>query len=464
MSAKLPLLSQARVGAFEVLQRVATQNSYASNLLSAPRFDKYSTEDRGLLQELVLGVLRWQGKLDFLIERHTRREIDKLDLELVIAMRLGLYQLLFLDRIPAFAAVNESVNLAKEYGKESGASLVNAVLRGAQRELQFNILAGSRSPVQRLSVETSHPIWLVKRWMARFGETEAREMALANNKVPHVAFRFNAKRSSVEDTIAELEMLRVNYRPSPLTPGAFVVESGSLSPKARSIKNGWVYAQDESSQLIARLAAKMVAANQPAKVLDICSAPGSKTTLIAAELAESASQQASTIVATDLHFHRLRTLKELSKRLGAENISTVRLNAENEMPFKPESFDLVLLDAPCSGLGTLQRNPEIKWRVKEDKIIELAELQKKLLVNAATQVADGGLLVYSVCSTEPEEGEDIINWFRRQNPEYRDITRERLTELGIDPTPLLTASFGARTFTHKHGSESFFFCVLWKRR
>jgi 16S rRNA (cytosine967-C5)-methyltransferase len=464
MSAKLPLLSPSRVGAFDVLKRVATQNSYASNLLAAPRFDKLSGEDRALLQELVLGVLRWQGKLDFLIERHTRREIDKLDLELVIAMRLGLYQLLFLNRIPAFAAVNESVNLAREYGKEKAVALVNGVLRSAQRELEFNILPSSKSPVQRLSVETSHPIWLVKRWMARFGEDETREMALANNKVPRVAFRFNPKRKSVEETVAELEMINVKYRPSTLTPGAFVVESGSLSPKARSIKQGWVYVQDESSQLIARLAAKLVADNQPAKVLDICSAPGSKTTLIAAELAQSSSPLPSTIVATDLHFHRLRTLNELSQRLGAENIVTVRLDAEQEMPFEPERFDLVLLDAPCSGLGTLQRNPEIKWRVNENKIIELSELQKRLLVNASAQVAPGGLLIYSVCSTEPEEGEDVVAWFRREHPEYRDMTRERLTELDIDPTPLLTSSFGARTFTHKHGSESFFFCVLWKRR
>lgn len=460
MSAKLPLLSPSRVAAFDVLKRVATQNSYASNLLAAPKFDKLSTEDRALLQELVLGVLRWQGKLDFLIERYAQREVDKLDLELVIAIRLGLYQLLFLDRIPAFAAVNESVNLAREYGKEKAVPLVNGVLRSAQRGMEFNISPNSRSPVQRLSVETSHPIWMMKRWMARFGETEAREMALANNTVPHAAFRFNARRKPIAETIAELEMLNVKYRPSTLTPQAFVVESGSLSPKARSVKYGWLYVQDESSQLIARVAANAAADSQPAKVLDICSAPGSKTTLIAGELAE----KASTIVATDLHFHRLRTLNELSKRLGVENVTTVRLDAEQEMPFEPESFDVVLLDAPCSGMGTLQRNPEIKWRVKEDKIIELAELQKRLLVNAAAQVATGGLLIYSVCSTEPEEGEDVIAWFRRQHPEYRDMTRERLAEIGIDPTPLLTASFGARTFTHKHGSESFFFCVLWKRR
>src|SRR5262249_33284163 len=161
------------------------------------------------------------------------------------------------------------------------------------------------------------------------------------------------------------------------------------------------------------------------------------------------------------HFHRLRTMKELNARLGLDQIKLVQLDATQESPFAPESFDLVLLDAPCSGSGTLQRHPEIKWRMTEDKISELAELQKRLLSNCARQLRAGGLLVYSVCSTEPEEGEQTIEWFRRENPRFRDMTRERLVELGIDPSPLLTASYGARTFTHRQGTESFFFCVLW---
>jgi 16S rRNA (cytosine967-C5)-methyltransferase len=154
----------------------------------------------------------------------------------------------------------------------------------------------------------------------------------------------------------------------------------------------------------------------------------------------------------------------LSVRLNVSGIRLVQLDATREAPFAPESFDLVLLDAPCTGLGTLQRHPEIKWRLTEAKIAELAELQKQLLSNAAQQVKPGGLLVYSVCSTEPEEGEDIIAWFRNEHPDYRDMTRERLTELGIEPWPLMTKTFGARTYTHGQGTESFFFCVLWKRR
>lgn len=450
-------ISPARAAAFEVLMRVVTQNSFASNLLSTSRYDKLSREDRALLQELTLGVLRWQGRLDFLIERHTRREIDKLDLEAVIALRLGLYQLLYLTRVPAFAAINESVNLVKENGKFRASGLVNAVLRSTQRELEFNILPSSKSPVHRISVETSHPVWLIKRWMARLGEAETRELALANNIAPSISFRFNPKRKSIAETTEALKLKEIEIRPSSLTPEAFVIKSGSLLARSEPVQKGWLYLQDEASQFIARLAVRLVVEKQPVKILDLCAAPGSKATLLATELSTG-----SVIVAADLHFHRLRTVKELSARLGVENINPIRMDATGELPFTPGSFDLVLLDAPCSGLGTLQRNPEIKWRMNEAKINELAELQKRLLIKASEQVKPGGLLLYSVCSTEPEEGEEVVAWFRRQHSGYGEVTRERLGEMGIDSAPLLTTTFGARTFTHRHGSESFFFCLLRK--
>ncbi len=450
-------VSAARAAAFEVLMRVVTQNSFASNMLATSKYDKLAREDRALLQELTLGVLRWQGRLDFLIERYTQREIDKLDLEAVIAMRLGLYQLLYLTRVPAFAAINESVNLVKENGKARASGLVNGVLRSAQRELQSNILPGSKSPVHRISVEASHPVWLVKRWLARLGEVETREFALANNVPPKISFRFNPKRNPIAETTEALTLKDIEIRPSHLTPEAFVVEHGNLLAKSEPVQKGWLYLQDQASQLIARLALRLMAENQPAKILDMCAAPGSKASLIASELSAD-----SLVIAADLHFHRLRTVKELSARLGVENINPIRLNAEQDLPFAPQTFDLVLLDAPCSGLGTLQRNPEIKWRMNETKIVELAELQKRLLLKASEQVKPGGLLLYSVCSTEPEEGEEVVAWFRRQNSGYSDVTGERLAELKVDNPPILTTTVGARTFTHRHGSESFFLCVLRK--
>jgi len=455
-------VTASRLAAFDVLRRVATEDAFASNLLASSRYDHLSREDHALLQELVLGVLRWQGQLDFFIERYAQRKLNKLDAEVVIALRLGLYQLKFLSRIPPHAAINESVNLVKQAGKQSAAAFANAVLRAAEREASPDFSRAIKDPLERSSVETSHPAWLLRRWIERFGEEEPRALALANNAAPRTAFRFNPRRAGEDRTRAWLAEHKIEIRDSELTPRAVFVESGSLSAQSEPVREGWIYLQDEASQLVAHLAAvehddpKSQISNP--KLLDLCAAPGSKTTLIASLLPSDAL-----IVAADLHLHRLRTMRELSERLGIGNTNCVQLDAARELPFN-ETFDLILLDAPCSGLGTLQRHPEIKWRMSEARINLLAALQMKLIENAARHLRAGGLLVYSVCSTEPEEGEEVVAWFRRNHPEFRDLTRERMVELGLDPAPLLTSSFGARTFTHRQGAESFFVCALWKRR
>lgn len=455
-------VAPARRAAFEMLERVAAEDAYAGNLLASARYTELSREDHALAQELVLGVLRWQLQLDFLIEHFSRRKLGRLDRAVLIALRLGLYQLQFLSRIPAHAAINEAVNLVKAHKLHSAAPMVNAVLRAAQRAGHSAIpdLIGTISdPLTRLSVETSHPEWLLERWINRFGADEARALALSNNSIPHTAFRFNPQRAAIEATRQWLAEHNVTIRESALVPGAAVIESGSLSANAEPVREGWIYFQDDASQLVAHLAAEKRENERPARVLDLCAAPGSKTTLMASLLPAD-----TLIVGADLHLHRLRTMKELAKHAGIRPLSLIQLDATGSLPFADQSFDAVLLDAPCSGLGTLQRHPEIKWRMDAAKISELAALQKRLIVNAGRALRPGGLLTYSVCSTEPDEGEEVIAWFRRVHSEYRDVTRERLTELGLDPAGLLTAANGARTFTHRQGTECFFVCVLWKRR
>jgi 16S rRNA (cytosine967-C5)-methyltransferase len=461
-------VAPSRVAAFDILWRVATEDAFASNLLASPRYDRLSREDHALAQELSLGVLRWQIQLDFLIERYARRSIARLDPEVVVALRLGLYQLKFLSRIPPHAAINESVNLVKQRGKKSAAPLVNAALRAAQREEGLNlnqaINASFEGPIERLSVETAHPVWLLRRWVERYGEEDARETALSGASPPSAAFRFNTRRAGESQTREWLAEHNVAIRKSELAPGAAVIESGSLSPQSEPVREGWIYLQDEASQLVAHLAAirsnPLRSQISNLRFLDACAAPGGKTTLMASLIPAD-----SLVVAGDLRLHRLRAMKEQDERLGFDNIHLAQLDASAPLPFdQEEGFDVILLDAPCSGLGTLQRHPEIKLRMTEDRIAQLAQLQKRLISNAARHLRVGGLLVYSVCSTEPEEGEEVVAWFRQNNPEFRDMTRERLVEIGLDPSRLLTPSFGARTFTRRHGSESFFFCVLWKRR
>ena len=458
-------ITRSRLVAFEILRRVEEEAAYASNILSSEDLAEFEREDRALVQELVLGVLRWQGQLDFLIEHYSRRKLKALDMAVVIALRLGLYQLRFLERIPAHAAINESVNLVRRKKLASAASFVNAVLRSAQRDATTAIaefLPGISSTLKRLSVETSHPEWLLERWISRYGEGETRSLALANNQTPQTALRLNLNRVSEETIQAWLKENKVSVRESRLVPTARVIESGHISPTSKAIREGWVYPQDECSQLVAHLAldsgAKELGAGD-ISVLDMCAAPGSKTTLV-----ESLLPDGGGVVACDIHHHRLRTLLRLARVVGAKRILPVQLDAARQLPFANDQFEAVLLDAPCSGLGTLQRHPEIKWRASASGLLSLATLQKELIENAARVLRPGGLLTYSVCTTEPEEGEDVIAAFKQEHAEFRDVTRERLIEFGLNASELLTSSFGARSFTHRNDCESFFFCVLWKRK
>jgi 16S rRNA (cytosine967-C5)-methyltransferase len=456
-------VAPARLAAFEILTRVATEEAYASNLLASARFRDLSSADHALAQELTLGVLRWQAQFDFFIEQFTKRKLAKLDLEVILALRLGLYQLQFLDRIPAHAAINESVNLVKLHKKQSAAPMVNAVLRAVQRAGKDELarrIATIREPLEKLSVETSHPKWLLQRWSQRWGADEARKLAIANNHAPVTAFRFNARVQSEAATRAWLSDHQIQFRASTIAPNAAVLEAGIFSAQAEPIQQGWIYLQDEASQLVAHLLASNLHSQiTDWKAIDLCAAPGSKTSLLASLMPENAL-----IVACDLHAHRLKTMRALAGRSQISNLQSLQLDAVKPLPFTDAQFNLVLLDAPCSGLGTLQRHPEIKWRLTEPKINELADLQQQLLANAAQQVQAGGLLTYSVCSTESEEGEELVAAFRAAHPEFRDVTRERLTELGIEAEQLLTPTFGARTFPHRQGCEGFFVCVLWRRK
>lgn len=451
-------VSPARLAAYDVLWRVQTEEAYASNLLASARYDALASADHALAQELTLGVLRWQLQLDWLIEHFARRKVTKLDVEVAIALRLGLYQLLFLSRIPPHAALNESVNLVKLHKKHSAAPLVNGMLRAVQRAGKAEVPAlweTISAPLERLSIETSHPLWLLEKWATRLGLDEARALALANNQTPQTALRFQPRVQAEAVTREWLATHSIQLRDSALVPNAAVIEQGSLSAQAEPVQNAWIYLQDEASQLVAHLLAQNPKSEiQNPKLLDLCAAPGSKTSLLASLLPD-----ASLLLACDLHLHRLQTMRELLARANVTNVNLLQLDATKPLPFAADvRFDMVLLDAPCSGLGTLQRHPEIKWRVTPTKIKELAALQTKLLANAASVVKSGGLLAYSVCSTELEEGEAVVAELLRTG--WADVTAERLTQVGSRSERFLGSSPGARTFTHRHRTESFFLCVL----
>jgi 16S rRNA (cytosine967-C5)-methyltransferase len=441
-----PIVSPARRVAFSMLQRVASDQAYASVLIASET--ELAREDHALAQEILLGVLRHQQTLDYFIEKYTKRKIEKLDLAVLLALRIGLYQLRYLTRIPQSAAVNESVNLVKLARKMSAAPLVNATLRNAAKHLDDK--AGERvaDRFARMAIEISHPQWLLERWIKAFGEDETRELVLANNQTPAVAFRVNTLRAQVDDVIGEFEKNGVKVKPSRIANNAFIVESGSMLKVGEAAQAGLIYIQDEASQLVALL----LDAKPNERLLDLCAAPGSKTSHLAA-LSENQAQ----IIATDLHSHRLLTLMRTCKRLGATSVEVMALDATQELPFVEDKkrFDRVLLDAPCSGTGTLRRNPEIKWRLEPKDIKRLAELQARLLARAASVVAARGRLVYSTCSLEQEENETIIGEFLESNKRFRLLK---------PPAPMdcISEEGFVRTFPHRHDTDGFFAAVIEK--
>ncbi|NNE97602.1 MAG: 16S rRNA (cytosine(967)-C(5))-methyltransferase RsmB, partial [Pyrinomonadaceae bacterium] len=383
-------ISPARKAAFEVLFRIDKEKAFSSILL--PRYEqKLDVRDSSLCHQLTLGVLRNKIYLDRVIELFSARKTGKFDLEVLTALRIGLYQILFLEKIPAYSAINESVNLVKAAKKRSASGLVNAVLRKAVKQ-EINLDFGDK--VEQISVENSHPRWLIERWADQFGLVRAEALANANNSKASLTFRFTKrffsksesdqqkilKALASDDNIERSELVSNCYRASRMTR-----EIDDLA------QSNFIYFQDEASQLTA----DGITLERDQVFLDVCASPGSKATYVAAF-----SDQNALVVAGDLYPHRIRTLKSNAEKQKAVEIAIAMYDAEKALPFPDESIDVVLVDAPCSGTGTIRRNPEIRYSLSRSDFGELASKQLTILKNASNLVKSGGKLVYSTCSID----------------------------------------------------------------
>lgn len=411
-------VSPSRNAAFEILFKIEKEKAFSSILL--PIYEENLTNvDRSLCHELVLGVLRKQIYLDKLIEKFSTK---KLDLEVRIALRLGLYQLLFLNKIPAYSAINESVNLVVKAKKTSAKGFVNAILRRATRE---EIKLTFANEIEQISVETSHPRWLIEKWISQFGIEETKKLTEANNETPDLDFRYTAKTS--EAIIKSLDEQKFEKN--------FILDLA---------ENGKIYFQDEGSQLVG----KAVDLKEGEKFLDICSAPGSKLTQVATNTTQI-------VFGGDLHYQRVKTIYQSAKKQGVKNIQILQYDAEKSFPFAEETFDVILLDAPCSGTGTIRHNPEIRYHLEEKDFNELSAKQLKILQNASKLLKRGGRLIYSTCSLEKEENETVIEKFLVENSGFC------IEEANLNKEFKTKSSF-YRTFPHLNKMDGFFISQMKK--
>jgi 16S rRNA (cytosine967-C5)-methyltransferase len=375
-------VSPARRAAFAILLRVERDGAYSSDLLHAtPLMRDLGSRDHGLASEIALGCLRWQGALDAAIAAYSRRGIEKLDSEVRAALRMGCYQLQYLDRVPAHAAISESVDLVKQARKASAGPFVNAVLRKL-----------AQVPRNEQAFEQAHPAWLVERWKRFYGEETTAAILKANLSAPTTYLRLNAAYPASE-TLAQLAREDIETEPTGLA-GCVSVLRGRPDT-TDSYRAGRIRIQDIGSQMVVPLLQLETAH----RFLDLCAAPGNKT--CQALEGRGTSRHA---VAADRHAHRL----SLMRQLATMPVDMVMLDGERLLPFR-EQFDRILVDAPCSGTGTLAHNPEIKWRLRPQDIADLAQKQIRLLTQALDVLAPGGMLVYSTCSIEPEENQQVID-------------------------------------------------------
>ncbi|MHB8828408.1 MAG: 16S rRNA (cytosine(967)-C(5))-methyltransferase RsmB [Syntrophales bacterium] len=438
----------ARGIAVEILNRIELNGAYAEPLLDSCLAGNsiINRQDRGLVTELVYGVLRNRNKLDWAITGVYTGNYASMEAPLRNILRTGAYQLLATDRIPAFAAVNEAVELAGNIrGKAAG--LVNAVLRNINRKKEDIVwpdLAGDVT--NAISVLYSHPSWMVERWQKLYGTEETIAICRANNEIPPLTVRTNTLKISREMMILTLKNEGVAVRPAQFSPEGIIISDNFAGlRRTEAFRQGLLRVQDEASQLISHLLAP-----QPGeRALDFCAGAGGKTLHIAALM-----QNSGEITAVDKNRAKLDQLVAEAKRLGVTIVRSVQGDGAKRNAAIGKIFDRVLVDAPCSGLGTLRRNPEIRWRLALNDISALQQKQADLLRNAAECVRPGGHLAYCVCTTTPEETTEIVANFLKSDNRFKLNTAPAL------PSELTTTDGFLRTFPHRHSLDGFFGAVF----
>jgi 16S rRNA (cytosine967-C5)-methyltransferase len=435
----------------ELLETIEKNQSY-SNLLLHHAIEKNNlpTKDIGLLTELTYGTLQRKMTLDFFLKPFLKKA-NKIESWVKNLLRLTLYQMVYLDKIPDRAAIFEAVEIAKKRGHKGISSMVNGVLRSIQRE-GLPSLTSIEDAAERLAIETSHPQWLIKRWIEQFGYERTKAMGEINLTAPLQTARVNTTKITREECSKRLLEEGFQLELSPIIPEAIRALKGNLASSA-AFKEGLLTIQDESSMLVAYA----LGAAKDEMVLDACAAPGGKSTHIAEKMKNSGQ-----VISLDLHEHKVKLINDNAKRLELHNIQTRTMDSRHAAEnFPPESFDRVLLDAPCSGLGVMRRKPDMKYTKKEQDIFQLSNIQRDLLESVSSLVKKGGVLVYSTCTVDREENENTVAAFLKHHPDFEGDTnfKDRMPE-AVRP---LIMGFDLQVLPQDFGSDGFYIACLRKK-
>ncbi len=424
----------ARTKIIEILTKVETRQAFTDKLLER-EIDELNELDRSLVTEVVNGVLRWQYRLDWILSQLYVGEYENLIPDVKNNLRASTYQLIYLDQIPAYAILNEAVEIAKNKFNQKTANLINAILRNFLRqqkkleylEMQLDIL-------DRLSVKYSHPKWLIQRWIEFWGIDEVIPLCESNNRRPRISVRINRLSADVESFLRTLDENNIHYEIHPDFPDFVWIDDFSEFRKLDFLRKGWVSVQDIS----AGIPVLLLNPKPGEKILDMCAAPGGKAGYVAEKMPDN-----GLIIAIERHYNRAKFLQDNLARLGVQIIDIICADSL-QLPVKIQ-FDKVLIDAPCTGFGVLNKRVDLKWKRTLQDIENMKKLQLQLLVSAAKAVKPEGIIVYSTCTIEPEENEQVIETFLERNRMFQLESLE-----GYIPEQYISQKYHLRTFPQKH--------------
>jgi len=445
---RAPLFQGARGLAVKILTRIEQSDAYLDKLLDHELNSRELNDmDRRLLTELATGVLRWQARLDWVLTGFYHGEFIKCIPVVRNALRVALYQILFLDRIPHSAAVNESVEIVKRLKGERSASVVNGVLRSVIRRLDAITYPEAQGDDARyLSIMLSHPQWMVRRWIARYGAEETEQLMHANNMRPHLSLRVNPARASVDEVIEYLVGRGLKPAASDYLESMVTVDGLSSIGEDKLFRDGAYSIQDEGAALAARLAD----VRPGMRVIDLCAAPGGKSTAMAERM-----DGMGEVIAVDKYESKLRLIASASTRLGLDEV--IRPTQGDARTIEMEPADVVVVDAPCSGLGVLCKKPDIKWKRTPNDIEGMTRLQHEILDNGARLVKPGGHLIYSTCTIEPAENQEIVERFLAEHPEFELVPASEVLPASVVEDGYL------QTYPHRHHIDGTFGARLRRR-